>query len=68
MAEVIANEEMFFTASEPKTQNRFIMYMDGVPDISSRVLLVLHLTLMLTPSTTSTSKERFVVVKQNGKI
>ena len=31
MAEVIANEEMFFTAFEPKTQNRFIMYMDGVP-------------------------------------
>ena len=31
MAQVIATEEMFFTAFEPKTANRFIMYMDGVP-------------------------------------
>jgi hypothetical protein len=31
MAQVISTEEMFFTAFEPKTANRFIMYMDGVP-------------------------------------
>ena len=31
MAEVVETQEMFFTAFEPKTQNRFIMYMDGVP-------------------------------------
>lgn len=31
MATVIETDEMFFTAFEPKTQNRFIMYMDGLP-------------------------------------
>jgi len=31
MAEVVETQEMFFTAFEPKTANRFIMYMDGVP-------------------------------------
>lgn len=31
MAEVIDVNEMFFTAFEPKTVNRFIMYMDGLP-------------------------------------
>jgi hypothetical protein len=28
---IINNNEMFFTAFEPKQANRFIMYMDGVP-------------------------------------
>jgi hypothetical protein len=31
MADVIETNEMFFTAFEPKTANRFIMYMDGLP-------------------------------------
>ena len=31
MADVLETDEMFFTAFEPKTQNRFIMYMDGLP-------------------------------------
>ena len=31
MAEVIDVNEMFFTAFEPKTANRFIMYLDGLP-------------------------------------
>ena len=31
MADVIDVNEMFFTAFEPKTANRFIMYMDGLP-------------------------------------
>tara|TARA_Y100001933_G_scaffold264812_1_gene332773 strand:+ start:6942 stop:7433 length:492 start_codon:yes stop_codon:yes gene_type:complete len=31
MAQVVETQEMFFTAFEPKTANRFIMYMDGVP-------------------------------------
>lgn len=31
MAEVINVDEMFFTAFEPKTANRFIMYLDGLP-------------------------------------
>lgn len=31
MAEVIEVNEMFFTAFEPKTANRFIMYLDGLP-------------------------------------
>jgi hypothetical protein len=31
MAQVVETQEMFFTAFEPKTQNRFIMYIDGLP-------------------------------------
>ena len=31
MAELIEAQEMFFTAFEPKTSNRFIMYLDGIP-------------------------------------
>ena len=31
MAELIEAQEMFFTAFEPKTANRFIMYIDGIP-------------------------------------
>lgn len=31
MADLLTNNEIFYTAFEPKTQNRFIMYIDGVP-------------------------------------
>jgi hypothetical protein len=31
MAELLDNQEIFFTAWEPKVQNRFIMYIDGIP-------------------------------------
>ena len=31
MAQLIAPTEAMFTAFEPKTQNRFIMYIDGIP-------------------------------------
>lgn len=31
MANLVAEQEMFFNSFEPKTSNRFIMYMDGVP-------------------------------------
>jgi hypothetical protein len=31
MAEFIDNNEMFFTNFEPKTQNRFILYVEGLP-------------------------------------
>ena len=31
MAELLAANEIFFTAFEPKVQNRFIMYIDGIP-------------------------------------
>lgn len=31
MADLLENQEIFFTAFEPKVQNRFIMYIDGVP-------------------------------------
>lgn len=31
MATIIPDSDIFFTAFEPKVQNRFIMYMDGVP-------------------------------------
>ncbi len=31
MAEFIDNNEMFFTNFEPKVQNRFIMYVEGIP-------------------------------------
>ena len=31
MAELLASNEIFFTAFEPKVQNRFIMYIDGIP-------------------------------------
>ena len=30
MADLITANEMFFTAFEPKTSNRFIMYVDGI--------------------------------------
>jgi hypothetical protein len=31
MADLLTNNEIFFTMYEPKTQNRFIMYIDGIP-------------------------------------
>lgn len=31
MANLVSEQELFFTAFEPKMQNRFILYMDGVP-------------------------------------
>jgi len=31
MAELLNPSEIFYTAFEPKVQNRFIMYCDGVP-------------------------------------
>lgn len=31
MANIVAENEMFFNSFEPKMQNRFLMYMDGVP-------------------------------------
>lgn len=31
MADLLENSEVFFTAFEPKVQNRHIMYIDGVP-------------------------------------
>ena len=57
MAQVISTEEMFFTAFEPKTANRFIMYMDGVALTLLRVLLVPILLLMYKQWITSISKK-----------
>ncbi|MBW3545404.1 MAG: hypothetical protein KY428_07390 [Bacteroidetes bacterium] len=31
MANIVSENEMFFNSFEPKTKNRFIMYLDGVP-------------------------------------
>jgi len=31
MANLVAEQEMFFNSFEPKTANRFIMYLDGMP-------------------------------------
>lgn len=31
MADLLDSNSIFFTAFEPKTQNRFIMYIDGIP-------------------------------------
>ena len=31
MANLVQEQELFFTAFEPKMKNRFILYMDGVP-------------------------------------
>jgi hypothetical protein len=31
MADLLESNEIFFTAFEPKVQNRFIMYIDGIP-------------------------------------
>jgi hypothetical protein len=31
MANLVTEQELFFTAFEPKTSNRFILYVDGIP-------------------------------------
>ena len=31
MADLLQSNEIFYTAFEPKVQNRFIMYLDGIP-------------------------------------
>lgn len=31
MADLLSSQEIYFTAYEPKVQNRFIMYIDGIP-------------------------------------
>jgi hypothetical protein len=31
MANLVSEQELFFTAFEPKTANRYIMYLDGIP-------------------------------------
>lgn len=36
MANIVSENEMFYTQFEPKTQNRFIMYLDGVPSYMVR--------------------------------
>jgi hypothetical protein len=34
MAELLNPNEIFYTSWEPKTQNRFIMYVDGIPSFT----------------------------------
>ena len=36
MADLLNSNEIFFTAYEPKTVNRFIMYLDGIPSFLIR--------------------------------
>ena len=36
MADLLQSNEMFFSAFEPKVQNRFIMYLDGIPSFLIR--------------------------------
>lgn len=36
MANLVQENEMFFTSFEPKMQNRFIMYVDGIPSYMIR--------------------------------
>jgi hypothetical protein len=31
MANLVTEQELFFTAFEPKVKNRFVLYMDGIP-------------------------------------
>lgn len=31
MANLVSEQELFFTAFEPKTKNRFVLYIDGIP-------------------------------------
>ena len=31
MANLVSEQELFFTAFEPKTVNRYVMYVEGVP-------------------------------------
>ena len=41
---VLDSNEIFFTAFEPKQQNRFILYMDGMPTYMVRGLSSIGLT------------------------
>ena len=41
---VLDSNEIFFTAFEPKQQNRFVLYMDGVPSYMIRGLSAIGLT------------------------
>ncbi len=36
MANLVAENEMFFNQFEPKTKNRFVMYIDGIPSYMVR--------------------------------
>lgn len=36
MADLLNSNEIFFTSFEPKTQNRFIIYLDGIPSFLIR--------------------------------
>lgn len=36
MADLLNSNEIFWTAFEPKTQHRFIMYVDGIPSFTLR--------------------------------
>jgi hypothetical protein len=33
MAELLTPQEVFFTAFEPKVQNRYVMYLEGIPAV-----------------------------------
>jgi len=44
MANLVAEQEMFFNSFEPKMVNRFIMFMDGVPSFMVKGVARPHLT------------------------
>ena len=41
---VLNTNEIFFTAFEPKQQNRFIMYVDGIPSYTIKAITAITLT------------------------
>ena len=41
---VLDPNEIFFTAFEPKQQNRFIMYVDGIPSYTIKAISAVTLT------------------------
>ena len=41
---VLNTNEIFFTAFEPKQQNRFIMYVDGIPSYTIKAITAVTLT------------------------
>lgn len=49
MANLVAEQEMFFNSFEPKMANRFIMFMDGVPSFMVKGVM--------RPNLTQTAKE-----------
>ena len=67
MAQVISTEEMFFTAFEPKTANRFIMYMDGVPAYLIKSVTRPNLTIDVQTMDHINIKRKLRAEKQNGK-